>query len=189
MSDIKRRDCKLKRKAVALIPLTQNKTAVVDLVDADLAEMNWYAATGRVLDKDTWYADRHDRISRKHTLMHRVIMERVIGRSLTSSEGIDHINGDGLDNRRSNLRIADLKGNRANARKQPTIGGKPTHSQFKGVSRYIKNGQWVAGIKVNRKSIHLGCFNSEIEAAKAYDKAAREHFGEFAKTNFPREEA
>lgn len=178
-----------KREATVHIPLTKGKTAIVDLIDADLAGSNWYAEVANVLNRDMWYADRHDPSTRKHVKMHRVVLERVIGRPLTLAETVDHINRNGLDNRRSNLRVADLKGNRANARKQPTIGGKPTHSKFKGVSRFKKNGRWVAAIKVNKKSMHLGCFDSEIDAAHAYDKAAREHFREFAKTNFPIEEA
>jgi hypothetical protein len=91
----------------------------------------------------------------------------------------DHVNGDGLDNRRSNLRPATDAQNQGNR--------KPTHgksSQYKGVSR-IGGGKWRASIMSDYKSRNLGHFRTEMEAALVYDAAAREVFGEFARPNFP----
>lgn len=176
------------RAAHVTIPLTNGKSAKLDLIDADLVDLNWSAARGNTI-QPVFYASRTDHPTGKHIKMHRVIMERVLGRQLKQYENVDHINGNGLDNRRVNLRIANQSENSANSRKQPTFRGNPTHSQYKGVSRRSDNGRWIATIKVNRKQIHLGYYDSEESAAKAYDRAAREHFGEFAKTNFPMVEA
>ena len=98
---------------------------------------------------------------------------------------VDHINCDGLDNRRENLRPATSAENARNARK--TVA--PTASQFKGVHWEPRWRRWIASIRVNRKSVYLGGFRDEAEAARAYDAAAREMFGEFARPNFPDEPA
>jgi len=86
---------------------------------------------------------------------------------------IDHKNGDGLDNRRSNFRIATKSQNAANARKD----------KIKGVTFDKQWGRWRARIGVMRKSISLGCFGTAEEAAIAYNRAAAKHFGEFANPN------
>ena len=91
----------------------------------------------------------------------------------------DHINGDGLDNRRSNLRPATDTQNQGN--RKPTYG---KSSRYKGVSR-VAGGKWRASIMSDYKSRNLGHFRTEIEAALVYDAAAREVFGEFAWPNFP----
>jgi hypothetical protein len=104
--------------------------------------------------------------------MHRQIMEHPEGLV------IDHLNGDGLDNRRSNLRIATRSQNQFNR-----VSNKNSESRFKGVTR--KGDKWRAQIKVNGRNVHLGCFDSEEEAARVYDKAAQEHHREFARLNFP----
>jgi hypothetical protein len=92
---------------------------------------------------------------------------------------VDHRDRDGLNNQRENLRIATNSQSNANQRK--ITGGS---SRFRGVSRASKR-RWRAVIRVNGKNIRLGRFNDEVEAALAYDAAAREHFGEFANLNFP----
>lgn len=92
---------------------------------------------------------------------------------------VDHINGLKLDNRRENLRICTHSENSA-ARQVKT-----NSSGFRGVSRHGTN--WRAQIVVNYKHINLGTFKSAKEAAKAYDKAAREFFREFARLNFTEE--
>lgn len=94
--------------------------------------------------------------------------------------GIDHINGDGLDNRRQNLRPATQQQNLANARPQ-----KGRSSRFKGVSFHKMSGRWAASITVDYRSRYLGLFDDEVAAAAAYDTAALEAFGEFARPNFP----
>lgn len=99
---------------------------------------------------------------------------------LPDAKIIDHINHDGLDNRRENLREATNSQNNANQQKM--LG---TSSGFKGVYWHKQADKWRAQIMFNRKYKHLGLFASEIEAAHAYDNAARELFGEFAHLNFP----
>jgi hypothetical protein len=91
---------------------------------------------------------------------------------------VDHINNDRADNRKSNLRLVSKKQNSQNRR-----GQRNTSSAYKGVSRN-KHGNWQAQIKINGKSKHLGSFINEKCAAKAYDKAAKEAYGEFAFQNF-----
>jgi hypothetical protein len=94
--------------------------------------------------------------------------------------GIDHANGNGLDNQRENLRPTGQSLNCANMRGWAT-GGKS--SRFKGVGR-LKNGKWRARIRIGR-SVYLGAFVTEEAAARAYDTAARAAWGEFARLNFP----
>lgn len=102
----------------------------------------------------------------------------------------DHKNGDATDNRRRNLRPATVKENVRNSTKHGMRGGKPTSSKYKGV--YIDRRKrplskpWMARICVDRVSRNLGRYATQEEAAKAYDIGAREHFGEFARLNFPR---
>jgi hypothetical protein len=92
--------------------------------------------------------------------------------------GIDHANSDGLDNQRANLRQAGQGLNCANMR--PSAG---KTSQFKGVRRH-REGKWEARIRIGRP-VYLGLFGSEESAARAYDAAASEAWGEFARLNFP----
>ncbi len=93
---------------------------------------------------------------------------------------IDHRNGNGLDNRKSNLRICTRSQNLANQVRQ----SRSKTSSYKGVYLSKKDGVWVSKIKTNGHRIFLGRFNSEFFAALAYDKAAKEIFGEFARPNF-----
>ena len=97
---------------------------------------------------------------------------------LGTSDTIDHKDGNGLNNCRSNLRLATLSQNQMNRRKR-----NPKHSRFKGV--YKDRTSYRADITVNRRTIHLGNFKNEVDAAMAYDRAARERNPEFACLNFP----
>ncbi len=92
----------------------------------------------------------------------------------------DHINHDGLDNRKTNLRNCTLKQNNANTR--PTKGAS---SKYKGVTFAKREKKWVVYIKKDGRQTFLGCFDDEVEAAKAYDAAAAKLYGEFAYLNFP----
>lgn len=94
---------------------------------------------------------------------------------------LDHRDGDGTNNRIGNLRPATHAQNMRN-----TKAKRGTSSLFKGVSRHL-SGRWVAQICVGGKQTHLGLYADETEAARVYDRAATAAFGEFARTNFPRE--
>lgn len=92
---------------------------------------------------------------------------------------VDHINGDRLDNRRCNLRVATYQQNSMNQHRTAI-----SSSVYKGVSYRKDTNKFTAYITVNYKKINLGCFRSEQDAALAYDNAARVYFGEFANLNF-----
>jgi hypothetical protein len=155
------------------IELTQGYKALVDDEDFEyLNRFNWCISHG--------YAVRKQKNGKGLVLMHRVILGRKLGRELLKSEKVDHVNGNGLDNTRNNLRAATHKQNIRNSAK--AAGGT---SRFKGVSWHKKSNKWQALIGVNGKVIHLGHFDDEIEAAKKYDMAALLWFGRFARTNFP----
>ena len=153
------------------IPLTQGKTALIDKVDVSLvAPHKWFACKYQC----TYYAKRNVWTNGRGTtvFMHRTILDAKKG------ENTDHINGDGLDNRRSNIRVCTSA---ENARNKHSRRGK---SKYKGVSWFKRDKKWVTHIKANGKSINLGYSFNEIDAAKTYDKAAIKYFGEFANTNY-----
>lgn len=108
-----------------------------------------------------------------HQAMHRLILDA------PADLFVDHINGNGLDNRRCNLRLCTNSQNQQNRRA-------PKHaplSEFKGVTWHRSAAKWQAQIKLHGRNIYLGLYESEIEAARAYASAAERHFGEFAFTN------
>lgn len=104
---------------------------------------------------------------------------------LTGWPLVDHINHNGLDNRRENLRAATHAENMRHARKRRTHKGVPCSSLFKGVAR--SKTRWQAQITVDKRGINLGRYVEEVDAARAYDLAALQYFGEFAVLNFPEE--
>lgn len=156
------------------IGLNLGFVAIIDSDDLEVvAQYNWNAVRSR----NVYYAHTVTE-SRRILLMHRLILQPRRGLI------VDHANGNGLDNRRANLRIATHSQNAANKRK-PRIEG--STSAYKGVS-WERSGKrknrWRATINIKGKRIRLGSFGTEVEAAIAYDAAAREHFGEFARINF-----
>lgn len=151
------------------ISLPKGYVTIVDWVDRDLAELKWRT-------HKSWNTIYVQRTScegqyRRYIGLHRVILSRVLGRELSKNELVDHINGDGLLNTRSNLRLATHSQNSANQRR----------GVFKGASWIERRGKWGASIKHNGKTIWLGTFDTAEEAHAVYCEKARELFGEFAR--------
>lgn len=150
------------------IELTRGKVALVSVQDADrVLQHKWYAQHTDGL----WYGARTIACPKQMIFMHTFI---------TGYKRTDHINGDGLDNRRSNLRETTQRQNVQNARK---TSGKT--SKYKGVSWYKPTRSWRVQIHVNGHKIYLGVHKDEEHAAKVYDSAARSCFGPFDCLNFP----
>lgn len=139
--------------------------AIVDDDDYDFLNQFRWCFDGR-------YVQRRNK-KEGHIRMHFLIMKPPEGL------GVDHKNGNGLDNRRDNLRICSQHDNCKNMSKH-----KDGSSAYKGLT-FRKRGGWDVRINYAYKHIKVGYFNDEIEAAKAYDKKAKELYGEFAKLNFP----
>lgn len=161
------------------IKLTQGKFTIVD--DKDFNQNKWYFHKGYAAKSITIISQNKSqniKHKQKTILLHRVIMENKLDRKLRQNEDVDHINGNGLDNRRSNLRICTRQQNLANSIKHKKIS-----SIYKGVYWYKNYEKWHSSICFNYKRINLGYFNNEIEAAQAYNKAAQLYFGEFARLN------
>jgi len=156
------------------IPLSRGKYAKVDVEDYErLARYNWYAKKSH----GTFYAVRTEKNKgrSKSRIMHREIMGEAEGFV------VDHINHDGLDNRRANLRLATRSQNQWNIPKNSRI---KSTSKYKGVRKRRISKPFSADITVEGRKIHLGDFAEEVEAARAYDEAAKKYFGEFACLNF-----
>ncbi len=164
----------LKREAVSdgtciAIGLTRGATTTIDAVDEDLARRNWLvleATDGRR------YAGR--RQTGKLILLHRVIAER--SGLVIDDLDVDHRDGDGLNNRRENLRPATTAQNQHNSRRH-----RDNTSGVKGVSWNEMNQNWEARIQVNKQRTFLGTFATKEEAAVAYAEAAETHHRDFAR--------
>lgn len=152
------------------VPLTQGKVALIDAADADdILQYKW-CYTGR-------YAARalpRNRKPKKHISMHQQLMKPPPGFE------VDHINRNGLDNRRSNMRVVTHAQNAKNLslRKNNTSG-------FHGISFRSDIGKWCAQIRDNGRKRYLGLYATAEDAARAYDAAAKAINGEFATLNFP----
>lgn len=148
-----------------------NKYTIIDNEDYEwLKESNWFIGGGGYAVKN-FTKKKNPRESGTSRLMHRLIINP------EESELTDHINGNRLDNRKSNLRLCTGWQNAMNTRSNSNSTG------FKGV-RYIKNrGRYAARITYNYKEIYLGYYKTAIEAADSYNKAALLYFGEFAHLN------
>lgn len=157
------------------IPLTRGYVTIVDLVDADLADRLWFIS-------DANYPYPASGSHKRRFRMHRVITERIIGRPLRRGEEVDHIDGDSLNNRRSNLRVAT---HQQNIQNRAAWGN--SRSGKLGVHWHKKTRKWVAVLKGKT----LGYFTTIEDAHAVYLKAAQEEYGEFApigrQPKFPRE--
>lgn len=156
------------------IQLTRGFVAIVDDEDfPELSVFSWQSTlrSGKV------YAQRKNLCAPGVVLMHR----HILGLAVNDGKKADHINRNGLDNRRSNLRVATPSQNGANAIARGGV------SAWKGVTIDRRDGVWQAQIMVNHVHRNLGRFRDEDAAARAYDDAAREAFGPFARLNFPRD--
>lgn len=159
------------------IQLTQGQVALVD--DEDYEELNKYKWQAHK-HRNTWYATRTIRRKADPAAfqMHRQILGLVKGDGVE----VDHIDGNGLNNTKQNLRIATNAENARNA----GIGIRNT-SGYKGVIFEKGPKKWRARIMVDSVPINLGLFTVIEDAARAYDKAATKYFKEFARLNFPGE--
>jgi hypothetical protein len=184
------------------IKLTQGYFALIDPADYPrLSRYNWRIC--RTKGKNTLYAERSIRLPNgkyPRILMHRQIMSHypltTNHHSLTANHHplttnhsasaiepqatvIDHINRNGLDNRRANLRLATVTQNAWNSKKRNSRSG------YKGVWFAAEKGLWRAAIVNEGRKIHLGYFKDKTAAARKYDEAAKKYRGQFALLNFP----
>lgn len=164
-------------KRVCKIPLSQGMFAMIDA--KWLSEAQTYS----------WYVRRHwntyyvlTNLSRLPNGGRRLLsLHQLIWQLLGRKAGpIDHKSGDGLDNRRNNLRPGPPKLNNANNTKRASAT-----SKYKGVSWNLALAKWHAQIQIEGSKQHLGFFSDEEQAARAYDRAARKAWGSYAKLNFP----
>ena len=168
------------------IPLTQGRVALVDDEDYEaLAVFRWCVQRA----SKTFYAQRSVRLpdgKRFNMNLHRVVLERKLGRELLTGMECDHDNGDGLDNRRENLFEVTRSQNHRNMHRRYLEN--PT-SQYLGVSWHKRNETWRFAISVNGKSVERGGHETELEAALAREAFIREHPELNARSNFAREGA
>lgn len=153
------------------IALSQGKVALVDDADFELVNQFKWSAHHQ---GNLWYAMRGagPKKARVRILLHRFLTNAKPGVL------VDHKDGDGLNNCRGNLRFATQAENLRNREKT-----KAGRNRFKGVYWSERDKVFTAKITVNYKSIHLGSFKNEEDAARAYNTAALKHFGEFARLN------
>ncbi len=155
------------------IHIGNGRYAIIDDTDYEfVSQFKWWGTTNR---QGRIYA--RTKRDGKPVNMHRLVIGLTDPR-----QHCDHVNRNTLDNRRQNLRVANNSLNHANQSKT-----RKNTSGFKGVIKRDcnKTNPWAANICVNYRTIHIGYFATPEAAAKAYDQAARKHFGEFACTNFP----
>jgi hypothetical protein len=159
------------RYGVHPVPLPSGHEAIVDKADAELvAGFRW-----RVLESHTGLLYAHAWHGSWHLYMHRLV--------LGAPEGmmVDHKNGNGLDNRTANLRLTDNSGNQANA--TGGLRSRSGSSQYRGVTWDRDRSKWMAAIKVRGVRRHLGRFMDEASAARAWNRAALEAWGDMARLN------
>lgn len=159
------------------IKLTQGKVSLIDECDFLLISKHKWRVTKTNPTSKTWYAMATIKFPSGN--WETVYMHRFLTNAPAGVE-VDHINGSGLDNRRGNLRVCSRTQNRMN-----TFSRKHT-SRYKGVGfskKLPKESPWTARLGIDGKMIYLGGFKTQREAALAYNHAALERYGEFAKLN------
>lgn len=148
---------------IAFIPLTKGQWAIVDLEDLPLLiGHSWFFSCGYAAGEP----------GGKRVQMHRYILKPPVGLY------VDHKNGNGIDNRRQNLRLCTLQENQRNRQKQ-----KDNTSGFKGVSWNTRDKVWRAAAKVKKRTVFFATFDCKFDAATAYNFAVHDLFGEFAVYN------
>jgi hypothetical protein len=156
------------------VSLTKGKTALIDDDDVEVVAAHgpWFAFRSR--PSSTWYAvARPYRDGKQTTIyLHRLLLKPTPGFL------VDHVNGNGLDCRRANMRVATHAQNSANSRRY-----RGARNPYRGVEQ--RGEKWGAAIAQAGRRHWLGTFPTAEEAAMAYDKAARERHGKFARLNFP----
>lgn len=154
------------------LSLTKGFVAFVDDGDWErVSAFRWHAS---VHSKDLVYAQT--RINRKSIRLHRFLMDPPKGMF------VDHADGNGLNNVRSNLRICTRSQNVRNSRRRTDSR---SLSKYRGVWWFAKCRKWRAALRADGRYVHGGLFFTEEEAARRYDELARIHHGEFARLNFP----
>ena len=156
----------------AIIPISKGKETIVSDEDSEhFSKFKWYS-----------FDSRATRSIIKDGRQTTIALSREIwawhNGPIAKGLEIDHINGDVLDNRLENLRPCTRSQNGCNKHKR-----KQTTSKFKGARKVGE--KWLGVILHKNESYHLGTFSTELEAARAYDRKAKELFGEFAALNFP----
>lgn len=154
--------------------LPSGEEVIVDEEDRErVSAFKWRFAGGG-------YAQRHVWIDGRKTsqYLHRFLLNPPKDRQ------VDHVNGNKLDNRKTNLRLCNAKQNQRNSVKSKAASS----SRFKGVGRRSlgRGGGWIVKITTKKyRGAYVGVFQDEVEAARAYDRSALYHYGEFARINFP----
>lgn len=147
---------------------------MIDDEDAGIVcQYKWYASYAK--GNQSFYAKttvKKSNGNRTSMFMHRILI------AVLGGQFIDHANGDTLDNRKTNLRVCSRKENNRNRKLQRT-----NTTGYKGLKWHSRLSKWEARIGVDGKYKYLGLFKEKEDAARAYDKAAVEHYGEYAHLN------
>jgi hypothetical protein len=155
------------------VPLTQGKVGLIDVVDAHLlAGYRWYTARA---GKQWYMRGQRSRATVPRSQRRCIDFHRLL---FPETKMVDHKNGNGLDNRRENIRPATNSQNQLNRAKRQGCS-----SRYKGVAWHIKHERWISNIRYQGRRIHLGWFFDEESAARAYNEKALELFGDFARLN------